>query len=307
MRVEEFETLKKKQLREKANECFNRIEGAGHEQTPALLLEAQFYLREIDRRGESWIAWRDLVLELVIIGLIGWEILEGNKQAEILRQMSASAEATATATKDVNASARDQATELKTLTKEETKSLDSLSEMNKGLHASLKQTIDMTVAMREQLKMLKEEQANRQAELAKKPKLEIYLGSILLTPTALLQATARQSTEDRSIYDVVLRNSGVATATKGTLRVILIGRGAWLESTAGAHRVYEQPDSEIHTFLIPFDYLRPNVQIPMSFTIGYPKREQMPIIVNFNVDVDELPVATPLGTLVIVPSPKSAS
>jgi hypothetical protein len=99
MRVEEFEGLTKKQLRAKANECFDKIEGAGHEQTPALLLEAQFYLREIDRRHDSWIAWRDLILEAIIIALIAGEVWfgwrEGEKQFKVLQNLGASSEATA--------------------------------------------------------------------------------------------------------------------------------------------------------------------------------------------------------------------
>ncbi len=56
----------------------------------------------------------------------------------------------------------------------------------------------------------------------------------------------------------------------------------------------------MHTFLISFDYLRPNVQIPMSFTFGYPKDEQQAVMVILNADVEELPAAMPLGTLLVV-------
>jgi len=45
----------------------------------------------------------------------------------------------------------------------------------------------------------------------------------------------------------------------------------------------------------------------MSFTIGYPKGQQLGVMVNFNVDVDELPAATPLGILIVVPRPQSPS
>ena len=318
MRVEEFKKKTDDELLQMADDCFALVEARGVQEEPAHLLKAQFYMNEVDRRHDAKIARRDFLMELIVIGLILFEVIlgiggivfgivEGNKQAAILDRMNTSTAATATATQSVNTSSQDQAARLKALADEQSKSLDSLGEMNEKLQSSVKQTTSMVVAMQEQLKILKEEQANRQAQLAKKPKLQIYVGTILLTPTALLPATARQSTDDRSIYDIVLKNSGDATATKGSLRVILIGKGTWFESTTGANRVYEQPDSEIHTFLIPFDYLRPNVQIPMSFTIGYPKGQQLGVMVNFNVDVDELPAATPLGILIVVPRPQSPS
>jgi hypothetical protein len=49
---------------------------------------------------ERWIPLRDLILELVIIGLIAWEIYEGKSQADILRQMQTSAETTAKAVQE---------------------------------------------------------------------------------------------------------------------------------------------------------------------------------------------------------------
>lgn len=46
----------------------------------ALLLQAQFYMRELEERANSWVSIRDLVLEIVIIVLIGWEIYLGYQQ-----------------------------------------------------------------------------------------------------------------------------------------------------------------------------------------------------------------------------------
>jgi hypothetical protein len=65
-------------------------------------------------------------------------------------------------------------------------------------------------------------------------------------------------------------------------------------------RPYEEPDSPSHTFLIPFDYLRAAVTLPLSSTFNYPKGQQS-FTVIFNVDVDELPAATPLGSITIKP------
>ncbi len=80
MRVEEFGRLSRNQLRTKANECFHKAETAGTNDRPGLLLEAQFYLRELEHRVDSWTSIRDFILEIVVIFLIGWEIHMGYRQ-----------------------------------------------------------------------------------------------------------------------------------------------------------------------------------------------------------------------------------
>lgn len=70
------------------------------------LAEADFLMRQLEHRWDSWIAWRDLILEAIIIGLICWEIWlgyhEGNIQSEaakaqqsVLMKLQESAAATA--------------------------------------------------------------------------------------------------------------------------------------------------------------------------------------------------------------------
>jgi hypothetical protein len=106
VKVEEFEKLSKPDLRRLANEYFQRADSAGPLDGPAYLLRAQFYLHELDRREDSRISLRDLVLEIVVIVLIGAEIAlgiwEGRQQSAafngvttILNNLEASSEATA--------------------------------------------------------------------------------------------------------------------------------------------------------------------------------------------------------------------
>ena len=170
MRVEEFERTTKKQLREKANDCFARLDTAGGLDRPAILAEAQFYIQEIDRRYESWISWRDLILEIVVIVLIGLElyfgITEGNKQAIILDQVNSSTAATAATTKSLQQAQQDSL-------REQSKSLDSLKQMNDKLQISLQKTGDMAAAVQKQLTILQEEQSSRLTEQARKPKIEL--------------------------------------------------------------------------------------------------------------------------------------
>jgi hypothetical protein len=106
MRVEEFEKLTKKQLRAKANECFTKAEPAAVLVRTALVTEARFYLDELNRRADSRVAIRDLILEIVVILLIGGEIILGvfqgkqqadafNKMQGVLSSLQTSSEATA--------------------------------------------------------------------------------------------------------------------------------------------------------------------------------------------------------------------
>src|SRR5271156_5404175 len=97
MVLEDLEKTSKKELTQKAKELFAEMKTCGHEQRPALLLEAQSYLQERDRRHDSWISLRDLLLELVVIALIGWEVHEGNKQYDLLKTMNSNAAATVAA------------------------------------------------------------------------------------------------------------------------------------------------------------------------------------------------------------------
>jgi hypothetical protein len=291
MRVEEFESLTKKQLREKANECFVQLYTAGTLDKAGILAEAQFYLREIDRRYESWISLRDLVLEIVVIVLIGLElyfgITEGNKQAMILNQMNTSTTATATAMGNLLTAQQNSLTE-------QTKSLDSLKQMNDKLQTSLQKTSDMAVAVQTQLKILQEEQTSRLAEQAKKPKLELDSGLIPLNTVSIIPLKPREETETKVTFDLSLRNIGDANARNGLLRVIVSGKDIHLECSAPSQLLYEQPESVVHILLVPFQILRPGGNIPMSISAIFPKG-QTPFSIVFNVDADEIPTATVLG------------
>ena len=72
----------------------------------AVLQEAQFYTRELERRDDAFVAKRDLWLEIVVIGLITMELLLGlyqerqlakdaEQQQRVLTNLEASSKATA--------------------------------------------------------------------------------------------------------------------------------------------------------------------------------------------------------------------
>jgi hypothetical protein len=118
MRLEELEVLKKKELRSRINACFETAETPGYERGP-LYSQAEFYMRELEHRRDSWVSIRDFVLETVVIILIGLELwfgaYEGNKQRAILNDLQESSAATVsmlaslqTTTEQMNAAAQNQ-------------------------------------------------------------------------------------------------------------------------------------------------------------------------------------------------------
>ena len=102
MNFDEFDKASDDELEAEAKRCFDESRAL----TPAnllykapLMLEAQFYMQERDRRDNSRVALRDLRLELVVIVLIGIEIVlsvvgiviavrEGNAQAKLTEKQT---------------------------------------------------------------------------------------------------------------------------------------------------------------------------------------------------------------------------
>jgi hypothetical protein len=109
MRLKEIEKLKKKELKKRVDEAFEKADEKG----PAYLMEAQFYIRELEHRHDSWVSIRDLLLEIAVILLIGWEIWMGYRaeglqtknfkvEKEVFDNLNASSSATANTLVAVN-------------------------------------------------------------------------------------------------------------------------------------------------------------------------------------------------------------
>jgi hypothetical protein len=64
MTLDELEKSSKKKLRQKISECFTFAEIRGVEERPGHLAEAEFYMRELEHRRDSWVSRRDLFLEV---------------------------------------------------------------------------------------------------------------------------------------------------------------------------------------------------------------------------------------------------
>jgi len=106
LELKEIENMSKKQLKRAIQDCFEYAPEANPVDRLAVLQEAQFYSQELDRRHDSWVSIRDFILEIVVIGLIGWEIFLGYRQErfqsitfaqqqEVLKNLQQSSAATA--------------------------------------------------------------------------------------------------------------------------------------------------------------------------------------------------------------------
>jgi len=312
MRITDFQQKTEDELLQLAEDCFIAMDTAGVEQKPAYLLQAQIYMNQAAKLNDSHVADRDFKmakrsfkLEVWVIVLIGIEIVlsivglwygirEGNKQVAVLSQLNTSATATAKASEV-------QADALPKLVEEQRNSLSSLSDMNSKLQGSLKQTTGMSVAMQKQLKILQDEQAARLAELAKKPKLELYVQNVPLGSLSGVNFKARETTDTKLTFDILLKNSGDAIAHKGVVRVIVDAKDVSISANVPSQPIpdFEKDDPQ-HGLLIPFDYIRASSRIPWSVTFTYPAGQQ-PFSVYFNVDADEVPTATPLGSMIARP------
>jgi len=72
--LKNIDSLTKEELKRAIEDCFDYAPEATPVDRLAILQEAQFYTRELERRHDSWVSIRDLVLEIVVILLIGAEI-----------------------------------------------------------------------------------------------------------------------------------------------------------------------------------------------------------------------------------------
>jgi hypothetical protein len=307
MRAEEFDSATVKQLQAKANQCFAEAEAhannSGHptdEERNRLLTQAQFYLTAVGWKRDEQVAKRDLLLEIVVIVLItieiglsigfGWYgVIEAREQAKIFAHMDKSTSDTASAMNGAK-------TALETLADEQKRSSASLGDMNRALQSS-------TSTTRKQLGILQQEQSERLTQQLKKPKLELYFGTVAVNTIEPITLAPRNQTETQVTYDFVLKNSGNATANKGIMRFIILSKDVDMSvSRFMAESVPADSGDSSKVFMIRFDYIRPLERFPITVTFTFPKT-QPSFQVFFNIDADEIATATVLGAMRVPLSP----
>jgi hypothetical protein len=264
-------------------------------------LEAQFCLSAVARKRDDRTAKRDFRMEVAVIALISVEIIlsivfgllalhEGSQQAKVLSHMDASAAATAAAMTDVK-------TALQVLADEQTKSSDSLREMNDSLQSS-------AGAARNQLHILQQEQADTLAQRSKKPKLGLVLGGYALdSMRPPPKVIARAETDTSMTLDFLLLNSGSATAHAAIIRVLvwdkevgLQGEGTLMLTAVPPTGVNDR--AQVYTAAIGNLRDRNSLILPLTFT--FPKGHKT-FGVTIYADADEIETGTPLATLDISP------
>lgn len=263
-------------------------------------LSARDWLTErlsIQEYRDRWIPIRDFVLEIVVIAFIGWEIhLSGAQETQqshnfadqqrILSTMNGNTADTAKAMTDAAAS-------LKTLS-------DDQKTANGNVQLTLDQTRSMATALKQQLDILKQEQAARRAELSRKPSLELYAGDVPLKSTGLT-IPVKERTETSFSYNLHLKNGGTAAATNGELRIIIQGTDVQLQtSPMPSQELPAEPNAAARVFILSFPRIRKAINLTFTATFTFPKGHA-PFQVAFNVDDDEGDSAMLLGAVTLSP------
>jgi hypothetical protein len=273
-------------------------------------LQAQFFQAEAARKRSEEQAekkdkrdntryWVGLGIELGVALLIGIEIYlsihygriairEGREQARVLQNMEASSAQTATAMNQATA-------ELKRLADEQKKAADRLQEMSDNIQVS-------TGAARNQLRILKEEQADTHAQRSKKPRLTFVLDGTEIDPrnTTFILSPHHQ-TETSASLDALLSNHGDATAHSLVFRVVVttdesVGLVADGASVAAVSR--DMPEmSGTHTYLIRLERLLPGVNHVFPLTFTFPRQHKKRFAIHVSVDSEETPTSTTLAQL----------
>jgi hypothetical protein len=288
-----FRELSEDELRQKADDVlkgFRLVNSA--EANTARLLQAQLYMTELDRRESAKVAERDFnmakrsyKMEVWVIVLIGLELAsalvalwygvhEGNKQQSVLEHMKQSAAVTATAMGTA-------ANSLQTLTDAQGKSLIRLNEMNEKLQASLATTGTMASTLQTQLGILQKEQAEKLAQLSRKPKLVLWTTG---DEGPLEYVKPRIEGDSPVGFGLTLRNQGTATANKIRFRVEILTSSVDLKTIPLFTNQSRGPNDD---YILEFPFQRPGMPLPITLTFTF-RKNQSPFDVNFFAEADEV-------------------
>jgi hypothetical protein len=292
--LEQLESLSDADLYAKANEWLQELGRCGYEQRPAVLNLVRFYQGEIDRRADAKATRKSYRLEWLVVLLIIGEIVltfyEGWSQGKVLDRMDASTANTATKMKDAS-------DDLKSLVADQKESLSRQGDTNAKLQDSIKQSGIMVTALQNQLTILQNQQAEHQAQLLKKPKLELQFGSEedmqLISGLRMGQfpppsVELRSHSEDSVTFDVRLDNRGDGAATGIRIRVKLQDRYVTVESEPPSKKEPEPKNSPIHIWSMYPDSLKAPDSDQMIVTFKFEKGRQAPFQVTFEGDSTEI-------------------
>lgn len=239
MNVEELSTLTVDDLRERANASLAGVSEMSAMERQHHLVEAQFYIDEIERRAErqdrretSRIATRDLILEIIVIVLIGVEIyigwkaiqagnVDSDKQAGILSTLKQSVDA-------LNNSTAQTARETVALSNAQAQALETEKQTLSAMRNQLNILKDDQKQMQEQGNLLAEQLENMRSQTSvlqrqwerenQRPSVLVIVGSNVLHPDSLLSIDWKKPKQTRVVMSFSLRNIGTATLRRPQLR-----------------------------------------------------------------------------------------
>jgi hypothetical protein len=179
--VEQIRRLKKKELRIRANEQLALVDTASADDRELHIHKADLFVRELERRRDywSWVSWRDLVLEIIVICLIGWEIRLSYQQ-DTQQSKNFTAQQGVLGTMDTSASKT--ASAMTTLQTEQPKLVTAQQQSLETLRNTLKSITSMNALLDQQVKMayvvsvvLTYEVAPKQIRIENQGRTAIYL------------------------------------------------------------------------------------------------------------------------------------
>lgn len=272
MRAEELlETLTDDELKNRANGCLIQAEDTNlyPEQRQGILTEAAFYLNALSWRSDARVARRDFWMEVVVMVLIGLEIIlsvvglwAGYEQGKVLDKQTT-----------------------------------ALMHMDTSTAATADSLQTLVAAQDASLKILQQEQAER----AKKPRLALYLGNILLDKAAVHLTALKGQVQTVAYLDLLLKNEGDAPVSTFRLHALVPA-----EIVFETDRLLTVPESEppatpktnrVTFQLAPF----PAGQVVRIHVRIFVPNGHSPFKIPFTVDALELQAVAQLGSLTVLP------
>jgi hypothetical protein len=129
----------------------------------------------------------------------------------------------------------------------------------------------MASALKTQLGILMEQQAEHKAQIAKKPNLVLYVGGVPSPKPPCRRdflIEIRQTPPSRMTCS--LKMKAALLPPQVLIRVVVLANDVGLQSSPPYQQPIEPPDISYRTFIIPAGLLRPNTVYPMTLTFTFP-------------------------------------
>jgi hypothetical protein len=149
--------------------------------------------------------------------------------------------------------------------------------------------------MRNQLSILKKEQQQRLAELAKKPDLQLFAGGGRLGGLIQEPVTAKAASSRGAVFELILKNSGDLTAHEVNFKIFTSEPDVVLNTNPVSYPVPVPQGTREHAVIVPLSRMPPGTSTLITLTLSYPLgTKEFPIY--FGLDGENVP-NTSAGTI----------